>query len=253
MSGRAGGDSGRGGRRSGSSHVDTFYDESDSAISQRSSRAGLGSATRQQHQQQSGGQFNRHTQHLSAQGGRVPKFLVDIVAASSQSVRRQLPASLVEGLARTDADDDDRADAGDEKAKLRRDSRIAREMELRKEEEGNDRPIREDELPAIANLTDYAHQSAELTELLGRAPPQQQAALAEGKEKVEGAEAESDLPAGRQQRSEDARADEMERATGQHVFRKSKARAATSAEQSTQPASKKSRTASKLSFDEEDV
>ena len=237
--------------------VDAFYNESDSAISQRSSRAGLGSASRQQPQQQSGGRFNRHTQHLSAQGGRVPKFLADIVAASSQSVRRQLPTSIVEGLARADEDDDDRAEAGDDEAKQRRDGRTAREMELRQKEEGSERSVREDELPAIVNLTDFAHQTAELTELLGRAPVLQTVAPVEDPQ-VERKDSDSDLPVGRRQRLDDARADELERTTGQHVFRKSKARAAAPAEQSTQPASKKTKTAgrvisSKLSFDEDDV
>ena len=252
VSRRGGGDRGRGGgsRRGGTSHVDSFYDESSADVSQRSSRGGVGSSVRQQ---QSTGQFNRHTQNLSAQGGRVPKFLADIVAASSQSVRRQLPASLVDGLARADEDEDDRAEAGDDEAKQRRDSRIAHEMELREKEEGSDRPVREDELPAIANLTDYAHQSAELTELLGRAPILQQVVPAEGEEKAERAEAESMLSAGRRARLEDVRADEVERATGQHVFRKSKVRSAASAEQSMQPASKKSKSVSKLSFDEDDV
>ena len=259
--GRSGAGRGAAGRKD-SQHVDAFDDDSDAAISQRSSRAGLGSATRQQ--QQSGGKFNRHTQHLNASGGRVPKFLADIVAASSQAVRRQLPTSIVDGLARADDEDDDRAADGDEEAKQRRDSRIAREMELRQKEEGSERPVREDELPVIANLPDYAQHTAELTELLGRAPTlQQQPVVAVEEESAERKEADSEAQAGsRRQRLEDVRADEVERATGQHVFRKSKVRAAVSAEQSTQPASKKTKTAaaagktsssSKLSFDEEDV
>lgn len=259
---RGQGGSARGGRGRGSSHVDPFHDESDTTISQRSSRAGLGSSSRQQQhqppsqqQQQADGKFRRHTQQLNAQAGRVPKFLADIVAASSQSVRRQLPTSIVDGLARADDEEDDRAEAGNSEAQQRRDGRIAREMEQREKDQGSDRPVRQDELPAIANLAEYAHQTAELTELLGTAPPLQQAGSAEEEQKAEKAEAESDLPAGRRGRLEDVRADDVERATGQHAFRKSRTRAVTTAQPATQPASKKAKTASasKLSFDEDDV
>ena len=245
-------------RRGGSQHVDAFHDELDSAISQRSSRAGLGSASRQQ---QSGGQFNRHKQSLNASGGRVPKFLADIVAASSESVRRQLPTSLVDGMTRAAEEEDDQADAGDEEARQRRDIRTARAMEQRLKEDGTDRPVGEDELPSIANLADYERHTAELTQLLGRAPPQQQAASSGEEQPPEKKEAESDLPYRRRQRLEDERADELERSTGQHVFRKSKSRMTTSAEQSAQPAHKRAKTAnaagsvsgSKLSFDDGDV
>ena len=199
MASRAGGRRGRGGRdsRAGREHrepssrnddnpthfLSSFSPsaESDAAISSRTARAGLGSQARTAAAPSSSSPcFNRHRDSIALQG-HVPAFLQSVIQANP-ALLRQLPPSIANGVGRAVGKEGEEDDEDDEAAAKRRAMRDQAEWEKRAAEEGEERPVRDDELPVVANLSEYAGQEAAVSALLGRT------AAAPGEEGVAGEE-----------------------------------------------------------------
>ena len=130
--------------------------ETDAAISDRSSRAGLGSSAR------APSAFHKHRDTLTLHG-HVPAFLQSVIA-SNPALLRQLPPSIANSVQRPGHGSDDE---DDDEAAAKRAARERAEWEKRAGEEGEERPVQVDELPVVVNLDAFKGEEAAVSALLG--------------------------------------------------------------------------------------